>query len=329
VAIDKAELAEHRRKWSVLQRRVDETWFRCFARMGNRQSRDYVPGDIFHSVIEPLLNNRNLRSFLANKCLFDFSWSTELFPRTIVRNVAGRDYDGCWRRVDAAAWEARLAAEESVVVKPAIQSGGGRNVQVFRRRGGRLVNRMGETLTRDYARWNYPTDHIVQECVRQHPYFAAFNESSVNTLRVCTYRSVATDEVAILGHIIRTGRPGFDVDNERAGGPYCNVDPRGRAAESGTNRFGARFDCAPSGLPFREVPPVPHIEALRETAVRVAREVVEHRLLGVDLCLDRDGRVRVLEVNTSNIGIHFHQVPDGPLFGPYTDEVIAYCRSRL
>jgi len=329
LVIDEAELAEHRRKWSVLQRRVGDKWYRTYSLLCGRQSRDYIPEDIYYSVVEPLLNNAESRPFLANKGMYQLVWGSGMFPRNIVRNVSGFDYDESFRRVDGDGWTALLAVEEKVVVKPSLHSGGGRNIQVFARADGKLENRRGDVLTPDYLKRTYATDYVVQEFVRQHEYFSRLNASSVNTLRVFTYRSVATDHVSILSHIVRMGRDGSEVDNENAGGMVCSVDPDGRLAAIGSDVIGRKYESAPGGQLFRDLPPVPAIEELRRTALLVASKLVDQRLLGVDLCMDGDGRVRVIEVNMHNLGINFHQMSDGPLFGKFTDEVIEHCRAQL
>ena len=202
LVVNEVELAEHRRQWSVLKRRVGDKWYRCYSLSSGRQSRDYVPEDIYYSVIEPLLNNRESRHFRGNKGLYQLMWDPDLFPRTIVRNLSGFEYDGSFCRVDEDRWNSLLAAEDKVVLKPSLHSGGGRDIHIFTRAEGQLRDRNGDTLTLDRLRKTYRGDHVIQEFIQQHEYFSRLNESSLNTFRVFTYRSVATDNIEILGHII-------------------------------------------------------------------------------------------------------------------------------
>ena len=54
-----------------------------------------------------------------------------------------------------------------------------------------------------------------------------FNNTSVNTIRVMTYRSLATNEVVIPNAILRVGAEGKDVDNAHAGGMFCGISANG------------------------------------------------------------------------------------------------------
>ena len=67
----------------------------------------------------------------------------------------------------------------------------------------------------------YREDFLVQDWVRQYKGMAAMNPTSVNTLRIMSYRSGMDVYAAI-----RIGRKGQAIDNESAGGigSKINVD---------------------------------------------------------------------------------------------------------
>jgi len=151
----------------------------------------------------------------------------------------------------------------------------------------------------------------------------------LNCFRVTTYRSVTSDEVIVLHHALRIGQPGSDVDNHSAGGVAVDIDESGRAGPFAYNIDGMRVDRVPNGTLCSELPAAPHIDAIRKTAVAVASKLVEQRVLGIDLCVDSDGRVVLIEVNLNNLAVNLHQYSGRPYFGAYTAEVIEYCRARL
>jgi hypothetical protein len=85
---------------------------------------------------------------------------------------------------------------------------------------------------------------IIEEFIDQHPDYARFNETSVNTLRILSY--APSDAAArALGGYLRIGRRGAVVDNHAAGGIVAGVD-----LTSGV--LGPAFD----GTPARQVYPV-------------------------------------------------------------------------
>lgn len=74
------------------------------------------------------------------------------------------------------------------------------------------------------------SDYVYQEVIAQHPKMAELNPSSVNSLRIDTYR---TDQgkVDVMSALVRMGADGRCIDNVTAGGCFVGVD-----LESGTLR---------------------------------------------------------------------------------------------
>jgi hypothetical protein len=60
----------------------------------------------------------------------------------------------------------------------------------------------------------------------------------------------------------------------------------------------------------------------------MAQQVYLARVVGFDVCLDAEGRWRFIEVNINGHTIRFAQYAGEPFFGPFTDEVIRYCREN-
>jgi hypothetical protein len=79
---------------------------------------------------------------------------------------------------------------------------------------------------------------VLQERIRQHPWFAAWNQSSLNTIRMMTYRSVVDNAVHPLGAVVRFGRPGSLVDNQAAGGLTCGVLKNGKTGSFVCDKMG-------------------------------------------------------------------------------------------
>lgn len=78
---------------------------------------------------------------------------------------------------------------------------------------------------------------VVEEIIKQHPSMAQWNESSVNTLRVPTFRT--TDGGRIVQPFFRTGRKGSIVDNAGQGGVFAVFDPdTGIITTDGVDEYG-------------------------------------------------------------------------------------------
>jgi len=147
----------------------------------------------------------------------------------------------------------------------------------------------------------------------------------LNTLRVYTYKSVASDRIHVLNVALRMGRGG-SLDNLTAGGIACYVRPDGRLNTYAVDNYGAKFDRHPdSGLPFGPNALIPAFSSLLDLTRELAAALPMIRIAGWDMSLDPEGRWRCIEVNLSGHSIRFAQYAGQPFFGELTDEVIHYC----
>ena len=203
-------------------------------------------------------------------------------------------------------------------------SGGGNKVTLWRKNNNVIQSNEGNVLTIDFLRSVYCKNYIIQKVVEQHPFFSRYNTTSVNTLRVLTYRSVPDESIIILHSILRVGASGSITDNQASGGYACGVTDTGHLTGNAVDKMGNRFKTV------NEVDLVPGtmIEGF-EKMINTSRDLASRyhyaRLLGLDLCLNKEGDVIVLEVNNVNNEINFYQMLYGPLFKEFTDEVISYC----
>ena len=69
----------------------------------------------------------------------------------------------------------------------------------------------------------YKRDFVVQEYLEQDSLFKQFNPTSLNTVRILTYRSLGNEEIIPLHRILRIGGPGNVVDNQTMGGISCVI----------------------------------------------------------------------------------------------------------
>lgn len=102
-------------------------------------------------------------------------------------------------------------------------------VQVVRTANGWLLAPLTgaapETAAEFHARHIVPARNgrLIEEYLEQHPAYAWFNETSVNTLRLLVY-AAPNERARTLGGYLRIGRRGALVDNHVAGGIVAGVD---------------------------------------------------------------------------------------------------------
>lgn len=96
-------------------------------------------------------------------------------------------------------------------------------------------------------------DWLAEELIVQTPDMAEWNESSVNTVRLCSFRK--GDKVLIRFPFIRVGRKGSVVDNGGQGGIFASIDvDSGIICTDGGDETGRVYTEHPdSGKPFKGV----------------------------------------------------------------------------
>lgn len=134
---------------------------------------------------------------------------------------------------------------------------------------------------------------IAEELIKQHPDMAQWNPSSVNTLRVPTFRTA--DGCRILQPFFRTGREGSVVDNAGQGGVFAVFDPEtGIITTDGVDEFGGRFEVHPdSKLRFKGWQ-IPQYQELKDIAAQLIHRMPRgQKYVGFDFALTENGWVLV------------------------------------
>ena len=166
---------------------------------------------------------------------------------------------------------------------------------------------------------HYKRSFIIQSKLEQHPDLARLNPTSVNTIRVLSYRK--ENEVIILYAVIRIGRLGKVVDNETAGGIKADINLqtgriKGPAFGSPTEKNMPQTD---SGVDLDDylIPSFPQVlDFVRNLHMRLPYA----RMVGWDISVDTNGNPVMIEWNKS---AELSQVAHGPAFGDYTEEILS------
>lgn len=309
--------SEHLRVWRRLRRQIDpRTLELCFNISGRADPR-IVPEDLFAADIEPALNRHPVAEFLANKAIYEHWFGPGVFPPCLFCKLDGQFYDADFQMLATAEVQVLLQGLASpMVFKPCMYSSGGANV------------RFPMNSVELQAAMEGQDNYVVQTKIIQHPFFARLNPDCLNTVRVCTYRSVANHRLHVLNAASRIGRRGT-LDNETSGGLVRCLHADGRMNEYAVDKYGRKYFGHPdSNLAFTADEFVPHFEEMQALALRVAARLPLVRLASLDLTLDADGRWQVIELNLFSQTIRFAQYAGQPFFGPFTEEVIEYCRNH-
>lgn len=165
---------------------------------------------------------------------------------------------------------------------------------------------------------------IAEELIAQSPEISRFHPSSVNSLRVRTFRF--DDRVEVLPSNFRIGRGGSVVDNTGAGGISAALDENG-VVIAACGEAGDRFETHPdTGVRILGAR-IPHWEEAVAFVKQLAMVLPSVRYVGWDLALTDDGWV-MIEGNDKGMLVGV-QKPLNKGFRPQLDKILSEIGVRL
>lgn len=225
-----------------------------------------------------------------------------LMPEEVIYNSNGVFFNGKGQELTRKeALDTLLAYKQNTILKPSVETFGGHGVQMV---AGETDRQEYETLFEKYSR-----DYTFQKVVTQHPVMAQFNPSSVNTVRVVTYRNFS-GERKVLYACMRFGGEGSVMDNVCSGGGYTgvNVDT---GLLTDRKRYSYFIMDAPM-LPDHIPSGVPCWDKIKTAALALHRRIPQLGIVGWDFTLTPDETPLLIEFNPRP-GVGLQQAV-GPMF---------------
>ena len=275
-------------------------------------TKEYVPNNIYHCEIVPKANVHRFQSVLGDKNMCDFLFPGENVVHSILKNMNGYYY---YEGSPVSEKEAVSLCQnlEKVLIKPSRKTKG-QGVQIFSVKDG-VTNLNGKTIGQLFK--EYKQDFLIQDWVKQHKYMAALNPTSVNTLRILSYRSGM--EVLIIYSVVRIGRSGSVVDNQCAGGISTTISEQGRLGKFAFGGYSednvTRTD---SGIVL-EGYQLPSFDKAIEFVKRLHLKLPFFNIVGWDVAIQEDEEPVLIEFNT-NPGLSQSAFCSG--MGKYTERII-------
>ena len=295
--------------------KIKPYWHHYYSDINNCYSYEYIPEDYFYSTIDLALNKKEFSEPLMDKNLLDRIFKNVKLPKTVVKNINGYYYDAN-DLIDYKNAIDRCKNYKTLIIKPSIYSGGGKNVLVFTIKEGK-TNYNDLTIQELFEL--YKKNFIIQEIVDQHETLKKLNPSSLNTIRVMSYLS--EKEVFILSSFIRIGGKGMFVDNMASGGIACGIEPNGNLKKLGYNQYFDQVTKTDSSINLENIK-IPSYDEITKTVKELHKQVPYFRLISWDMAVDSNGEVVLIENNLWGQGLNPHQVINGPIFNEHITEIL-------
>ncbi len=307
-------IRDYFKHYGIKKIRID--WHRFYSGYFRKFSVKYIPEDIFFSYIENTLNDSEYY-VLQDKNLLKDLFPKFRQPETIVQNINGfYKLQGKCISQDAAIDS--ILRCKSVIIKSTLHSYGGKSVKKIDILGNET------TVNQEYIKTifsDYGQNFIVQEVLNQSEIMGQLNQSSLNTIRVCSY--LRESEVVILFSIVRFGTRGSFVDNLTNGGYYSDINDNGLLSKF---KYTIKEDCfyKEEGV---ENFMIPNYDKVKSMVRALHMEIPFFRIISWDIALNQNNMPVLIEYNAFGQTIKF-QATNGPLFGRYTDEVLTMIQNR-
>ena len=293
-------------------KKIPLLWHRYFYARNGIYAKEYLPTSLYKISLLYRANRHGYRDAYADKNMAETFLTGVTHPEGVIRCMNGYFYaDGQAITRDAALERCRNL--QDCLIKPSLETHGN-GVRRLEVHDGK-TNIDGLSLEQLFDR--YGKNWCIQHFIRQHPRLSALNPSSVNTIRVLTYRSGM--EILVLYTVIRIGRAGQPIDNQSAGGISALIHPDGTLARYAYGAPGVdKVEQTDVGVRL-EGYEIPQYDKVVETVKQLHLSLPFFNLIGWDMSVGEDGTPILVEWN---ICTELSQTAAGPAFGVYTDRIL-------
>ena len=272
----------------------------------------YIPTSLYRTELVGRMNRWPFANVFSDKNITDIVFPNVNQPSCVIKNQNGFFYSGN----DAITREEAIEKCRNLtdaIIKPSLQEGG-KGVLLFSVENGR-TNIHGMTIEELFN--CYQEDYVIQKRIVQHPDMAKLNPSSVNTLRLLTYRFES--EVVVLYAVVRIGKSGMIIDNESQGGISAKINDDGLLAKYAYGAPGEeKIEKTDNGV-IIEGYRIPSFDRVLDLAKECHLRLPYFKIVGWDFCVDHNGDPLLIEWNSNP---DLSQTANGPAFGKYTDRIL-------
>ena len=274
-----------------------------------------IPDLIWHTKIEPYFSNVFLERAFKDKNYFDTILDKSNSLDTLIRCIAGELLNEEYELIDLKEALDILKKINEVIIKPTLDSGGGRNIKFVK-----TANLTGNSFLKIISEYN--NNFIIQRVIKQNDYFKRFNESSINTIRIVSI--LFKGKVYILSSFLRIGGKNSRIDNVSNGGMYIPLDQDGYlkknyfTKESKSHELkkydATRFDFYDDKIPFWE--------DIKKVIIKYHSKLSHFKIINWDVTVDYNNEIKIIEYNLLESSCSSHQIANGPIFGDLTDKIL-------
>lgn len=274
-------------------------WLYVYSLVHGSFEEGWIPDNYLGRIVMPVLNGP-LRFVADYKTFSNIVLSTDALP-DIAYSIEGGLFDRAMSPIDASEIRDLLPAGQSDVFVKQDDSSRGIGVQRV------PVDTLDDDFFRELG------NCVVQSPIEQHPYFDEFTTRSVATFRINTVRE-ADGSFGYRAPYIRFGYGDAAWIQANSSLQISILNDDGDLDPIGYDQdFLSRTAHPDTGTTF-ENKRVPYFKEVAATCVALHSKVPHFGLIGWDVTVDRDEKVKVMEWNIDHPGIKLAESTIGPCF---------------
>ena len=287
-----------------------------FSRLSGVESDRYLSMDVYYFFVVPALNRYDFINAYIDKNIYSDLFPMVRQPLTVVKNMHGHFYREGQEISRDEAIEAVRTYSGEMMIKATVETCNGDGVD-------QIIDTSADSLNALFSR--YDINFIVQEKARQHPELQRVNPTSLNSMRLYTYRTLEGKcEFLYPYSMLRFGGKGAVKDNTSKGGGTCLIDRDGHVDDR-VFRFKHMEISSLKRETGVENLVVPCYHKVIDTLLAMHSKLPYFDYVGWDVTVDPDGEPLFIEFNLVP-AIEGPQLMAGPMFAEHLDEVVERAR---
>lgn len=299
-------------------RKINLDYHRYFYSRNGYFSPRYIPTSFYKAHIIGRLNDLRMADAYVDKNQYERLFPQIKHPKSLIKCIGGYYYHKGTAITEENAIQI-CSNLNNVIIKPALESIYGSKVACISTKNGKLDS--GKSIKELFEM--YGKHFIIQERIQQHEKLSVLNPTSVNSIRLLTYRRENTVEV--LYTVVRIGRKGKIIDNESSGGVTAKINSNGRIEKYlyGSSSEGV-LERTDTGIVVEghEIPSYSHVT---EIVKQLHLQLPYFNLVGWDIAIGKDGEPIFIEWNVRS---ELSQSAVGPAFGEFTEEILSTIKTH-
>lgn len=297
-------------------------WHKLYQSINGTFDVRYFPEKLYTTKLEPMVNPWIYTKIFSDKNMIETLWSdvSEVYiPRTYLKCINNSLYDCNGRSITRVKAKDALNNIGKCIKKPTVDSSSGNNIRLLNIIDGIdvLSGEPLETVLSDIE-----NNSNIQELIHNNKALKALNQTSLNTIRVITFR--VEDQIHVAPLTLRIGVGDSSVDNIHSGGLCIGINEDGTLKE-----YAYKLGWGDNNLRFSEHPTsklifkdyyIGDIQKLLQAAKKLHEKVLQLGIVSWDLTFNDRNDVTIIEANCSGQSVWFPQVINcESLFGKDTE----------